>query len=78
MDLSNHLVGVCTKALVDCPFKDQGCLVQVVRQDVDTHLQENMASHMSLLAKQNSILIKQCSTLTEQNKKLKVRDEYIK
>jgi hypothetical protein len=56
IDLDNHLASVCGKALVDCSFKDQGCLVQVVRQDAEKHLQENMAAHMSLYAKTNTLL----------------------
>jgi hypothetical protein len=67
MDLDNHLADVCAKAVVDCPYKEQGCLVQVVRQDTDKHLQDNMSSHMLLLAKQNT-------QLKDELNKVKVRD----
>ena len=67
MDLVNHLADVCAETILDCPFKDQGCPVQVERQHMDQHVQDNMAAHMTLLAQQCSALSKQNSSLTEQN-----------
>ncbi|XP_031566541.1 TNF receptor-associated factor 5-like [Actinia tenebrosa] len=71
INLDNHTRNDCGKTILDCPFKDQGCLVQVERQHVDKHVQDNMAAHMMLLAKQCSSLTKQNSSLTEQCSALK-------
>ncbi|XP_031556511.1 TNF receptor-associated factor 5-like [Actinia tenebrosa] len=67
VDLDHHLKNICAKTILECPFKENGCLAQVERQHVDKHVQDNMAAHMMLLAKQCSSLTKQNSSLTEQN-----------
>ncbi|XP_031551618.1 TNF receptor-associated factor family protein DDB_G0290931-like [Actinia tenebrosa] len=64
INMPDHLSNVCPKAQVDCPYKEQGCEVNVERQDVEKHVQENMAEHMMLLAKECSSLKKQCSFLS--------------
>ncbi|XP_031556512.1 TNF receptor-associated factor family protein DDB_G0290931-like, partial [Actinia tenebrosa] len=67
LDLEYHIKNTCTKTILDCPFKDQGCSVQVERQHVDKHVQDNMAAHMMLLAKRCSSLTRHILSLTEQN-----------
>ncbi|XP_031551617.1 TNF receptor-associated factor family protein DDB_G0272340-like isoform X2 [Actinia tenebrosa] len=73
IDLSDHLSKVCPKALIDCPYKEQGCVVKIERQDVEKHVQENMAGHMMLLAKECSSLKKQNESLTDQYSSLSLR-----
>ncbi|XP_031552671.1 uncharacterized protein LOC116289874 [Actinia tenebrosa] len=69
MDVDDHLATACYKVSVDCPFKDQGCLAQVERQHVDKHVQDNMAPHMMLLAKENKQLKEELNHVKETLKK---------
>ncbi|XP_031551923.1 TNF receptor-associated factor 5-like [Actinia tenebrosa] len=72
IDLGWHMENECAKTILDCPFKDQGCSVQVERQHVDKHAQDNMAAHMMLLAKQCSLLTKDNKQLRQELNQLKV------
>ena len=57
--LEEHLNKDCPLAFINCDFNHAGCEVKLPRQDMPNHLQENMVSHVSLLAAQNLKLRKE-------------------
>ena len=57
--LKEHVSTQCPLSYVDCEFSDAGCDVKVYRKDLSSHLEENMVTHMSLLAKENRKLKEQ-------------------
>ena len=48
--LDEHVNSACDKAIIDCSFSGQGCSEQLLRKDLEKHLQDKMSSHMLLLA----------------------------
>ncbi|XP_062519287.1 TNF receptor-associated factor 6-like [Corticium candelabrum] len=42
--------GTCTKILLDCDFKDNGCQFQGYRHDLYKHVENNIGLHLSLIA----------------------------
>ncbi|XP_031551072.1 TNF receptor-associated factor family protein DDB_G0277243-like [Actinia tenebrosa] len=71
-----HLTNNCKRTAIHCPFKDQGCSDKVERQHVEKHVQDNMAPHMMLLARQCSLLTKENQVLYDELKitKRKIND----
>ena len=51
--LEEHVSTQCPLSYVDCDFIDIGCDVKVYRKDFSSHMGENMATHISLLAREN-------------------------
>lgn len=51
--------------VVSCPYKDQGCSVQVTREGLENHLQDKISSHMLMLAALNTQLQKKNGSLSE-------------
>ena len=48
--LDEHLSQHCTLAIIKCPFDYAGCTCEFQRKDVEVHLSEKLAYHMSLQA----------------------------
>ena len=70
--LEEHVSTQCPLSYVDCEFSDAGCDVKVHRKDLSSHLEENMVTHMSLLARENTKLKMQ---LKEQNVRIRIQAE---
>ena len=49
-DLENHIANDCPLTTIDCEYKRVGCDKKVRRKDMDVHLNENIAHHLSLQA----------------------------
>ena len=48
--LQDHLSGQCALAVISCPFDYAGCTQKFPRKDMEIHIMENLALHMSLQA----------------------------
>lgn len=48
--LEDHLSEQCALAVISCPFDYAGCTKKFPRKDMDAHIAENLALHMSLQA----------------------------
>ena len=48
--LQDHLSGQCALAVISCPFDYAGCTQKCPREDMEVHITENLALHMSLQA----------------------------
>ena len=72
--LEEHVSTQCPLSYVDCEFSDAGCDVKVYRKDLSSHMEENVVTHVSLLARENRRLKLQHkeseSKLTEYESKL--------
>ena len=51
--LEEHVSTQCPLSYVDCEFSDAGCDVKVYRKDLSSHMEENIITHVSLLAREN-------------------------
>ena len=51
--LEEHGSTQCPLSYVDCEFSDAGCDAMVHRKDLTSHMEKNMVTHMSLLAREN-------------------------
>ena len=49
--IDDHIANVCPETIVECDFKSFGCTVRLPRKDLQTHVSENLASHMGDLAR---------------------------
>ena len=49
--LEEHVSTQCPLSYVDCEFSDAGCDAKVYRKNLSSHMEENMVTHMSLLAR---------------------------
>ena len=80
--LEEHVSTQCSLSYVDCEFSDAGCDVKVHRKDLSSHMEENMVTHMSLLARENRKLklqLKSQEEKSEENKeKIGLLEEKIK
>jgi len=65
--LENHVKNDCTLTLVNCDFSYAGCPIQLVRKDMETHLNDGSLHHVSLLARYGQQLAE----------KLIEKDEYV-
>ena len=54
--LEEHVSTQCPLSYVECEFSDAGCDVKVYRKDLSSHMEENMTTHMSILASENKKL----------------------
>ncbi|XP_076471576.1 TNF receptor-associated factor 6-like isoform X2 [Babylonia areolata] len=48
-EMLKHMEERCPKAMVTCHFKLLGCTAQIMRSELDSHLSDNMVSHLNLL-----------------------------
>ena len=64
--LEEHVSTQCPLSYVDCEFSDTGCDAKVHRKDLSSHMEENIITHVSLLARENRKLKRQ---LKEQEEK---------
>ena len=55
-ELEEHLSHHCELSEVECEFGHAGCEAKMLRKDMSSHLSDNMVSHISLLAAENSRL----------------------
>ena len=55
-ELEEHLSHHCELSEVECEFGHAGCEAKMLRKDMSSHLSDNMVSHISLLAVENSRL----------------------
>ena len=80
--LEEHVSTHCPLTYVDCEFSDAGCDVKVHRKDLSSHMEENMVTHMSLLARENRKLKLQLKSqeekIEEKNRKLEEKIEDVK
>ena len=58
-----HVNTVCPLTVVKCDFHYTGCEVQLVRKDMQTHLAESLAIHISLLTTQTQTLAEKSELL---------------
>ena len=49
-DLESHVANDCPLTIIDFEYKCVGCDKKVLRKDMDAHLDENIAQHLSLQA----------------------------
>ena len=49
--IDDHIANVCPETIVECDFKRFGCGVRLSRKDMQTHVSENLASHLEELAR---------------------------
>ena len=49
--IDDHVANVCPETIVECDFKRFGCGVRLSRKDMQTHVGENLASHIGELAR---------------------------
>ena len=68
--LEEHLSSECELSEVECEFSYAGCEAKILRKDLPSHMTDNMAAHMSLLAKQNRKLTNKVAALEIENKNL--------
>ena len=73
--LEEHVSTQCPLSYVDCEFSDAGCDVKVHRKDLSSHMEENMVTHVSLLARENRKLK---LAQEEKNKQLEEKIEELK
>ena len=72
--LEEHVSTQCPLSYVDCEFSDAGCDAKVHRKDLSCHIEENMVTHMSLLARENRKLKLQQE---EKNKQLEEKNKQL-
>ena len=65
--LEEHLSSECELSEVECEFSHAGCVAKILRRDLPSHMIDNMAAHMSLLAKQNRRLMQRITELELQS-----------
>ena len=68
--LEEHVSTQCPLSYVDCEFSDAGCDAKVHRKDLHSHLEENMVTHMSLLARENRKLKQQLNEHKKYNREM--------
>ena len=51
--LEEHLSSECELSEVECEFSHAGCEAKMLRRDLPSHMTDNMAAHMTMLAKEN-------------------------
>ena len=72
--MKQHQTSVCPeRPYVECEFSDTGCDAKVDREDLASHLTDNLVTHMSLLAMENRKL-KQTLENREQKAALEIRE----
>ncbi len=69
-NLQKHLNEECPLQEIECEFKYSGCETKLPRKDMLEHLKENVAGHMSLLARQNQALAQAQKAVEEQIERL--------
>ena len=76
--LEEHVSTQCPLSYVDCEFSDAGCDAKVHKKDLRSHMEENMVTHMSLLARENRKLKLQHKAQEEKNRQLEEKIEDVK
>ena len=56
---------MCTKHLVDCFFKFSGCNIQLTRNEMSQHTEENRSEHMAMMMKMVNELKEENAILRE-------------
>ena len=67
--LKKHVSTQCPLSYVKCEFSDAGCDAKVHRKDLSSHIEENIVTHMSLLARENRKLKLQFKGQKERSEK---------
>ena len=75
--LEEHVSTQCPLSYVDCEFSDAGCDVKVHKKDLTSHMEENMVTHMSLLARENRKLKLQHKVQEEKNRQLEEKNRQL-
>ncbi len=86
LDLQNHVKNDCPLTAIECEFKFFGCKVTPLRNELQKHLQNNLAVHTKMLAgtledvvRQNTLFQleaqREMRQLKEENQQLKMRIE---
>ena len=70
--LEEHLSSECELSEVECEFSHAGCEAKMLRRDLLSHMTDNMAAHMSQLARENRQLKNKVTALEIENKKLAI------
>ena len=68
--LKEHLSSECELSEVECEFSSAGCEAKMLGKYLPSHMTDNMAAHMSLLAKQNRKLTNRVTALKIKNNNL--------
>ena len=58
-ELENHQINDCPLTVINCAFDYVGCEVKLARQDMESHIAENLASHMTMQALHHQQQLKQ-------------------
>merc|ERR1712228_1050148 len=72
---ANHLKNECRETLIECTFKQFGCLKKMKRKYEKKHVEENAFAHMSMMAKHQKKLEKKVKKLQIQNQEFIERDD---
>ena len=73
--LEKHLEDDCSLAVVSCTFSYAGCTIKLPRQDLSSHLTDDLSSHMSLQARYHQHQLKE---LQLEVKELKLDNQKLK
>lgn len=65
-DLRGHIGSDCPNAETDCPFALYGCATKLLRCNVDSHISDNIASHVGLMSTAFNAQQAQITQLREQ------------
>ncbi len=68
--LEDHMMGECMEARVPCDFSSVGCQENVIRKNLQRHLQESLAKHMSLLLQHTNKLAETTDEISNISSKL--------
>jgi len=60
--LEEHLKEVCPKATVPCPFAPHGCITDLMRENLSSHLHNDMEYHLSLAS---AMILKQQNEMNQ-------------
>ncbi len=69
-DAESH-ISICPEAIVTCDFVEAGCLVALIRKDLDSHMETNMKKHLSLLMKAHLAMKQENAAIKQQNTAMK-------
>ena len=71
-EVSRHLTE-CPLQVVPCPFKEQGCGEECMRNKLSQHLEDKVHEHLSLVSSQFGVVVKKMQSLEQENAELKER-----
>ena len=73
--LEEHLSSECELSEVECEFSHAGCEAKMLRKDLPSHMTDNMAAHMSLLAKENRQVARENRRLMQRITELELQSD---